>query len=222
MNPDILAYLILSVCFLLIFLLGDLMLHYFKVQVEYSRKTVHVLSGLLACAFPIYFSNYWWVFAICASFIVLLFISLKFNLLKGINSVERKTYGSIVYPIGVFFSFVFYSVHINRYVFEPYFLFYIPLLILTFSDPLAAIVGKNFPIKRFSDKPGSKSWGGSGAFFLSAFVLSYFLLPPEFRSLTLALVLALVTMQAESWSKSGLDNIFIPLSAMLVLYIFLL
>ena len=86
MSLNIIAYLILSLSFLLIFLLGDALLIYAKIPAEYSRKTVHILSGLLACAFPVYFSSYWWVLAICSSFIGLLFLSIRFNFLKGINT----------------------------------------------------------------------------------------------------------------------------------------
>ena len=110
----------------------------------------------------------------------------------------------------------------DLFLVAPYFLFYIPLLILTFSDPLAAIVGKNYPIKRFTINPESKSWGGSGAFLISAFFITYLLLPTENRSIALAVIIAIATMQAESWSKKGLDNFFIPITAMAVLYLFLL
>ncbi|MBC7384242.1 MAG: phosphatidate cytidylyltransferase [Bacteroidia bacterium] len=222
MNADIMAYLILSVSFLFIFAIGDFLYYYVKIAPEYSRKTVHILSGLLACLFPVYFSNYWWVLAICISFFVLLKLSMRFNFLKGINGVDRKTYGSMVYPLGVFLSFFFYSLNINRFVTPPYFLFYIPLLILTLSDPAAAIIGKRFPLKKFTQKPGSKSCGGSSAFFVTALLISYFILPVELRKMGLVISLAIITTLSEAFSMLGLDNLFIPLSAVLLLYIYIL
>ena len=219
MSDNLIAYIILSISFMVVFGMGDFLLLRLRWKAEHSRKFVHIGSGLLACTFPFYFDSHWWVMAICASFVGLLYLSLKFNFLKGINQVDRKTYGSLVYPLAVYGSFYFYS---SFAALSPM-IFLIPILLLSIPDPAAALVGKNYPIRRFSADPHAKSWGGSGAFFLSAAVIVFIPMYASydygvFRSISVAVMIALVTTAIEAFSKKGLDNLFVPLGACICLY----
>src|SRR5208283_3979131 len=99
---NFIAYLILSSGFLAIFFSGEALYTYLKVPAEFSRKYIHISSAVLACAFPFFFDSQWWVMAICFSFLILLYLSVKFNFLKSINSVERKTFGSVLYPVAIY------------------------------------------------------------------------------------------------------------------------
>ena len=180
------AYLLLSVGFLILFFIGELLLKFFKVSSEISRKFAHITSGLLACAFPFAFDSHWWVMAICASFLALLYLSAKFNFLKSINSVERKTYGSVLYPIAIYICFFLNQLLTND---SGQFQFYFTsVLILALSDPLAAIIGGNYPIFRFKKIATGKSLSiffifsavsGSGntlyAFFIEAITIALYI-----------------------------------------------
>ena len=96
---------ILTGYFLVLFGSAEILYHYFKIQAEYTRKYVHIGTGLLTLLFPILFSSHWSVLIICAAFLLLLVTSLKFNLLKSINAIGRFTLGSVMYPIVVYICF---------------------------------------------------------------------------------------------------------------------
>ena len=87
------------------------------------------------------------------------------------------------------------------------------ILVLTLSDPLAAIIGKKFG----RNKIGLKSVEGSIAFFLSAAVIIWFVVKPDI--FLLLFISALVTF-VEAAPLFINDNLSIPLSLGLLLTIF--
>jgi len=209
------AYLLLSVGFLILFFIGELLLKFFKVSSEISRKFAHITSGLLACAFPFAFDSHWWVMAICASFLALLYLSAKFNFLKSINSVERKTYGSVLYPIAIYICFFLNQLLTND---SGQFQFYFTsVLILALSDPLAAIIGGNYPIFRFKKIATGKSLGGALAFFISTFIISFSFLNFD-NKILICFAISLLSTLVELICSKGFDNLFIPLSCYLIFF----
>jgi len=214
---NIIAFLIISACSLMIFFASDFLYIRLKVSSEYTRKLSHVLSGILACSLPIYFDSHWWVLAICTSFLVLLYLSIKFNFLRGINSVERKTYGSILYPIAIYICFVLNE--LLRSNPSEMRLYWTAILIMAISYPLAALIGKNFPIYRFKTVAFGKSIGGSLAFFILAFFIAYPLLPYE-NKFVFAFILSFSVTLVELLSSKGFDNILVPLFCFLLFLIF--
>jgi dolichol kinase len=104
------------------------------------------------------------------------------------------------------------------------------MLILAVSDPMAAILGIN--VKTYNGrikiwgKKLYKTWLGTGAFLISSFVISIIALyfhrgVFDFKTFWLALSVAVVTMFAELISWKGSDNLSIPVSAVLILVLFL-
>ena len=210
------AYLLLSACFLALFFTGEALFKFFKVPAEVSRKFVHISSAILSCSFPFFFDSHWWVMAICFSFLVLLYLSVKFNFLKSINSVERKTFGSILYPIAIYICFILNQfLEKNNGQFQFYFA---SVLILGISDPLAAIVGGKYPIFRFQKIAAGKSLGGSLAFFIATFIISFSLLHLD-NKIIICLAVSLLSTFAELLSSNGFDNLFVPLSCYLLFYL---
>src|SRR5690606_10018582 len=140
METNLQHTLILAGCYLLLFGLGELLYHGFKVKVELTRKFVHLGTGLLALLFPVLLDNHWWVLLLCASFAMILICSLRFHLLKSINEIDRKSVGSLAYPVAVYGCYLSYSHQDYQYIY-----YYLPIMILAISDPLAALCGKNGP-----------------------------------------------------------------------------
>ena len=79
MNKDWLILLILSSAFLGLFALAELLFHVAKMRAEYTRKLVHAGTGLLTLLFPVYLDHVWQVLVICASFLLLLVLSMRFR-----------------------------------------------------------------------------------------------------------------------------------------------
>lgn len=225
MNQDIINSIILSSAFLGLFALAEVLYHFCKVKVELTRKLVHFGTGVLSLLFPVMLSNHWFVLALCASFALILIGSLKFNLLKSINAIERKSYGSLCYPLAVYSCFLiqsWYGKQVNFY--GGYLIYYLPLLILAISDPTAALVGKKWGWLPYKVGKGTKTISGSFAFLGSALfisIIAFFAfqisLPSELIIVSCLLVSA-ITAVSEAFSRNGFDNLFIPLFGAISVY----
>lgn len=82
--------------------------------------------------------------------------------------------------------------------------------VVVVSDGLAALVGRLYGRKVFFS--GSKSWEGSTAFFVSCMLVGLFFLSP-----VEAVTAALILVCSEALLTKGLDNLFLPVVAQLLL-----
>jgi uncharacterized protein (TIGR00297 family) len=96
---------------------------------------------------------------------------------------------------------------------------FLAMLILAVSDPLAALVGKSLPVRRFNWTGDPKSLSGSSA-FASATILLLILQPPTFlvglppfTVVYYGLLIAGILTLAEALGSKGWDNVYIPLAA---------
>ena len=218
MNKDILNTAILAASFLGLFATAEILFHFAKIKAELTRKLVHFGTGILTLLFPILLSGHWPVLFLCASFAVILVLSLRFNLLRSINAIDRESVGSIAYPVSVFGCFLMYEFHDHTYIF-----FYMPILVLAICDPLAALCGKRWPIGKYKVGSSGKTFLGSFMFFASCAILCGFLLysshhyETEMPKVLLAILIAVVATITEAVSGRGYDNITIPASVLLVM-----
>jgi phytol kinase len=225
---DLSSILILGTAFLVLFALAELCYHKLHWQGEHSRKLVHMGTGLLTLLFPILLNSFWSVFLLCALFLIILLSSLKFNLLKSINDIDRKSYGSILYPIIVCIIFYFYQQLSNKQAScsdEKYNYFYLPILIMALCDPIAALVGKRWPMGKIKLGNETKTLAGAAGFISIAFILCFIFVP---MSLNLqsglafwftCFAIAFGTCITELFSKKGFDNFLIPFVAIAILYV---
>lgn len=216
MNNLTINTLILAFAFLLLFASAEFAYRALKLKAEVTRKYVHIGTGLLTMLFPILINNPIWVCALCTSFFILLLVSMKFGFLPSINAVPRKTIGSLLYPIVVFMCFLAYH-HYQNYI-----LFYLPILTMALSDPMAQFVGKKWPFGHYTLFNHTKTLSGSAGFLGSAWLISFVFLTYGFNTtLWLAavcgLAIALAGTIAEAISHHGLDNLTIPLASGAVL-----
>lgn len=234
---------IYSSAFLCLFALGDILYYFLKLKAETTRKFVHVFTGLICFSFPLFITTHWSVLFLTISFGLILIFSIRFNLLKSINAVDRKTAGSYLFPISIYVMYLSYaflgrgsSDAVNITWESTYALqgilsdtagiyYFLPLLVFSISDPLAAIVGHRWPFGKYSVKTDGKTLAGSLAFFVSAFIVSLLFTTHQFASLSysilIALLIALATTAAEGVSQKGFDNLFVPLAAIFVLMFFI-
>ncbi len=219
MSPNVTYTILLAGAYLVLFAFAELLYHKFNVKAETTRKIVHIVTGIFTLFFPILVQNKWLVLALCTSFLLILLISFPLKLLPSINAVNRKTVGSILYPIIVFSCYLIYDWNDNLAM------YYIPILILALSDPTAAFIGKKFPWRRYTSFGQQKTVSGSAGFFMMTFLLSLMLLTGvEHYSIKAAViiggVLGLITTLAEGIAHGGYDNLTIPSSAVLTLLYF--
>ena len=218
MNPQIINSIYISTSILALIGIAEYLFHFRKIEAEKTRKLVHLGSGLITMTFPLLFDHFGYVFALSGAFWLILQGSLWLNVLPSINKIDRVSQGSVLYPLVV--GGCFYAASwANSDLF-----FYLPILILAVCDPIACLIGRRFPLRKFSVGQTQKSWGGSSAFFFFAFLLSYFFLCSEVdfgyyhSAFWIAILVALATTFAEAISGKGYDNLTIPMAALAILY----
>lgn len=219
MSVSLIHTLIMALAFLLLFGSAEILYHIFHVKAELTRKYVHFSTGILTLFFPSFIGNHWFVLLLCASFLIILLVSLKYNLLPSINAVDRVTHGSILYPVIVYGCYLMYD-HYDSLVF-----YFIPILTLAVCDPMAALVGKKFPWKSYHIFGHSKTMSGSLTFFTTSVLITTLVLNLLINEISITNVLligiflAFFTAIIEAISHKGYDNFTIPVVALLVLMV---
>ena len=177
---------------------------------ELTRKVVHIGSGnviLLA----------WWlniqqeiiiVAAIIAAAIAL--VSYVIPILPSIESVGRKSFGTLFYAIsmGVLAACFWQS--------DPQYAV-IGILVMAWGDGMAAIIGQRFGRHTYRVGQITKSWEGSLAMTLTASIVVGLILllvqGNNWQTWTISLVVAVVATMLEAFSKLGIDNLTVPLAS---------
>ncbi|HEU4495912.1 MAG TPA: phosphatidate cytidylyltransferase [Flavobacterium sp.] len=217
-NPLLLASMLYILLFSALFLISEISYHSLKFKAEATRKLVHFVSGILCLSFPFYLNNHWSVLALCLGFLVLLFGSQKLEMLKSVNSIGRKSYGSLLFPVAVYCCFLAFQYHDDNKAY-----FYLPVLILAVCDPLAALAGKKYPYGKYRNGEDFKTIIGSLAFFISCFLIVsssfYHTGASSAEMLSDSLAVSALATLSEAYCKKGTDNLFVPLAVIGVLHL---
>lgn len=190
-----------------------------EIHAEVQRKLVHVSTGLVALTFP-------WVFSDYLAVIILLSIGsalmlamrhspyLKNMLGSVLHDVPRQSYGEIYLAVSIAVLFLLSEGHPVLYV--------LPLMLVALSDTASALVGTTYGRKRFPVVEGSKSIEGVVAFFVVSWLCAMvaLLLLTDASRVNIIVISALLAafcalVETDSWR--GLDNLFVPLGAHLLL-----
>ncbi len=208
----------LAAAFLLLFVIAELAFHKMRIKTEWTRKFVHLGTGVLTMLFPMVLDSHWQVMLLCFVFLIILMFSRSYNFLPSINNVDRKTHGAILFPV------VVYICYLTSTVFGNFVFYYLPILILAICDPIAALMGKKFPYGSFTISGHTKTLVGTLSFFTSAIIVTSLVISKfegnDFQ-MELNSIFGIVTVAsiAEAMSKNGWDNLTIPISVILLIYI---
>ncbi len=222
MSPATLYMALLMIGLLLIIGFSEYLYKNRQISTEYTRKIAHILGSLSSLIFIYIFDSYWYVVAIGVFFFVLLFFGKHKNMFNSIDAVQRTTSGSFLLPIAITGLFVAAKMMNNDL------LFVLPVLILGISDPLAGILGVHFQKRtsniRLFGRTLQKTYLGSTAFFLSAFLISITTLSihglPFAQAVLMASIIAILSTFVEMISTKGFDNILVPAAVMVLLILF--
>ena len=177
---------------------------------ELTRKVVHIGSGnviLLA----------WWLdisrsvivsAAIIAAAIAI--VSYVIPILPSIESVGRKSYGTLFYALSMgILAYCFWQNHPHYAV--------IGILVMAWGDGMAAIIGQRFGKHIYQIGQINKSWEGSLAMMSASWLVTVLILLTvennNWQIWSISLVVALVATILEAFSKLGIDNLTVPLSS---------
>jgi len=184
-----------------------------KKNAELSRKTVHITMGLTALSFPFIFDRVLSVVILgilaFGAMLLLRFIPMLRNSIgTTILGIKRESYGELyfVFSIAVIFA-------LHKSTFE----YIIPILVLTFADSVAALIGSSYGRYNMAySEEDVKSSEGSVLFFIVAFMCA--LVPLQLMTeigraevLLISFLIGLLGAMIEAISSNGNDNLLLPL-----------
>ncbi len=211
---------IVSISYLLLFGIGEIAFHYFKANGETSRKLVHFGSGVIGLFLPNLISNHWVILCLSIAFASILYISQRWSFLKSINSVERNTLGSTLFPLVLYLCFLENTRQHNLLF------YYTPILVLAICDPMAAIAGKKWPYGKYAILGSLKTVTGSFVFWVGS-TLVLFVMMTMMTELSVikicffSIIISLVASAMEGISVNGFDNVTVPLTVLGLLMLFI-
>ncbi len=185
-----------------------------KLNSEAKRKIFHIVMGLTMLILPYIFTSYLSVGILAILAFIIMYIlkntRLKNSIGSVLYSVDRESLGEIFFIISVFL--VFYLSNGNKILYS------IPILVLTFADSTAALIGKNYAKKDLAQlNEDSKSIEGSFMFFMVAFMVTLvpillFTQVGREETLIIATIIGFNVALIEMISHTGNDNLLIPLT----------
>ena len=179
---------------------------------EGSRKFIHIgVANWWIVAMLLFEPNEYYLAVIPpATFIVLNYLSYRFNLVK---SMERDTQsandlGTVYYAISLFII-TFVAFRFNALGAGA-----VAILAMGYGDGLGAVIGKHFPSKKLYL---NKSLLGSLTMFVSTMIIAFIFINLWYLVLLVAVVATLV----ELFTPKGLDNLSVPLVIFFLLFFLL-
>ncbi|MGF1458462.1 MAG: diacylglycerol/polyprenol kinase family protein [Leptolyngbyaceae cyanobacterium] len=186
------------------------------VSVEITRKVVHIGAGnviLLA----------WWLqtpawMGVAASilFSLVALASYWLPILPGINSVGRTSLGTFFYAVSIgVLTVAFWARGQAEFT-------VLGILIMTWGDGMAAIVGQALGRHPYTVWTMTKSWEGTSAMLLVSLIISGLVLGSVHGFVptmaAIALLTAISATVLESFSRWGFDNLTVPLGSSFLAY----
>jgi phytol kinase len=183
---------------------------------ELTRKVVHIGTGniiLLA----------WWLHipawvGITASvfFSGVTLLSYYVPIVPSINEIGRQSLGTFFYAVSIGVLVAgFWEPNLYQYA-------ALGILVMTWGDGFAALVGQRFGRHPYKLWGMQKSWEGSLTMFCVSGAVSYLILlgtqGPSWQGWAVALGVAIVATGLEAFSKLGIDNLTVPLGSAAIAY----
>ncbi|NRB07004.1 MAG: phosphatidate cytidylyltransferase [Richelia sp.] len=185
--------------------------HFAQANSEIIRKIVHIGTGnviLIAWWFNIP-ANVGITAAICASAVTLL--SYRLPIIPGINSVRRQSLGTFFYSVSIGILIACFW-HFNQPQYAV-----LGIMVMTWGDGLAALIGQRFGKHKYKVLGAEKSWEGSLAMCLVSWIISLLILMAIqgnfWQTWLISATVALVATVLESFSFLGIDNLIVPLGS---------
>lgn len=199
-----------------ILLIAESLNRFAGTDAEITRKIVHIGTGnVILFAWLLNIPAWVGIGAAILAGIVTL-ISYRFPILPGVNSIGRQSFGTFFYAvsIGVLIAW-FWPQGKPEYA-------AIGILIMTYGDGLAAIIGQRFGRNKYEVFGSKKSLEGTLTMTVISYIVCSLILVSVQGNIGLVWVVsgavALTATALETFSKYGIDNLTVPLGSAAIAY----
>lgn len=225
-SGDLIAVII--TCLYAVLLVGssEFIQRQFHFPYEFTRKVVHIGTGMWLWAVLVLFDHWQVAVILFAAFTVVNALLLRFRLSKAMEPDSGGTLGTVYFAFSCALLFALF--HQGWEQGFPRGIEYFAmtgLMAMTWGDASAAIIGKTFGKHLYRVFGDSKrtiegSLAGCLATFIAVAITLRILSPLGLPAILLgAAIAALLEMLIEAISPWGLDNLTVPISVALVLFL---
>lgn len=181
-----------------------------KVSKEASRKFIHIMLSNWWIIAMVFFDNMWFAALGPAIFVVINFLSYKFNIIKVMEreDEEKDGLGTVYYALSLLIlALITFGPLQNPTI------GLVGVIVMGYADGMAAIVGKSIKSPEIKLNGNKKTIAGSATMFVVTLIivsgaLVYFGVANWFLK---ALIMAIIATIVEAVSVKGTDNITVPL-----------
>ncbi|BAQ61615.1 phytol kinase [Geminocystis sp. NIES-3708] len=216
LSTNFISISVVAVYLTILLFIAEIFSRYQKIDAELSRKIVHIGTGnviLLA----------WWL-NIPASIIILASIvaglvaiaSYFLPILSSINGVGRKSLGTLFYAISIgILTALFWQSGQQQYT-------AIGILIMSYGDGMAALIGKKWGKNPYQLWGNKKSWEGSLTMTLVSILVGIFIFTFtsdwQWQNLIIIVIVGVFATILETISYIGIDNLTVPVGSGIMTY----
>ena len=191
-------------------LIAEALSRYISNDPELTRKVVHIGSGnVILLAWWLHIST-WIIVAAAAIASIIALISYFVPIISSINSVGRKSLGTLFYAISIGVLAAIFWGDYPQYT-------AIGILIMAWGDGMAAIIGQRFGKHSYRIFDIKKSWEGSLTMAVTSFVVTssilWFTQENTGQTWLISAIVAVIATALEAFSKLGIDNLTVPLGS---------
>lgn len=216
LSDQIFSVSIATIYLLILIFSAELLSRSFQTDSELTRKIVHIGTGniiLLA----------WWlniprIILIWASVIASLMaiISYYLPILPSVNSVKRKSLGTLFYAISIgILTALFWQKGLKLYA-------VIGILVMSYGDGMAALIGQKWGKHPYQIIGNKKSWEGSLTMTFVSFIIALIIFTLingwQGQNLIVAVIMAICATILETFSQIGIDNLTVPVLSGIICY----
>jgi phytol kinase len=180
-----------------------------QIHAELTRKLVHVAVGTFVAFWP-FFMGWRTIQLLSLAFLVVIGLSIKFNIFRSIHAVQRNIIGELLFAI---------VIGVLAVICTDKWIFMVAMLHLSLADGLAAVVGLGWGETNSYKVLGKvKSIAGTLTFAIVSFVvIGVYYAHAGSISFATVLWLPLVAAASENIAVHGTDNLVTPLIVATVL-----
>lgn len=212
---DVLGAVFLILLFFAVIGFAEILMRKGRLSAEIARKSIHLSGGLGCLLFPFLVSSWITVLLLAFVFASIFYLGENRKMLKSLSSVERRSCGSLLFPVAILTLFILSEGRLWLYISA--------LLVLVLADTAAALAGTRFGKTFYQTAPGEKkSAEGTAMFCFVGFFAVYLPLLflsdiPHLTCILTATLMALLLGGLEAVSIGGTDNLFVPLATSFLL-----